>query len=183
MRRCYLVLIGLVLSAPQLVGAEPDVKGIEFFEKKIRPVLVDQCYSCHSAEAKKRKGGLALDTSADLLKGGETGPALKPGKPDESLIFQALTHEGDLKMPPKAPLSAAVQADFKTWIAMGAPDPRQGGVKPVGIDWNEAQALVVSAHKQTAHSGRTKQILAKDGPRPLRSGKARERKTAAGAGC
>ena len=142
MRRQYLVLIGMALSATTLHSAEPEAKGVEFFEKKIRPVLVEQCYSCHSAEAKKHKGGLMLDTSAALLKGGDSGAALTPGKPEESLLLQALTHKGDVKMPPKGRLSAAVQADFKAWIAMGAPDPRQGGgVKAAGIDWDAARKL------------------------------------------
>src|SRR6516164_8420851 len=66
---------------------KPDPAGVEFFEKKIRPVLIEQCYSCHSTEAKKQKGGLLLDSRAGLLKGGDTGPALVPGKPADSLII------------------------------------------------------------------------------------------------
>src|SRR5688572_29563705 len=84
-----------------------DPKGIEFFESKIRPVLVEHCYQCHSAEAltkKKLRGGLLLDTREGLLKGGDTGPALVPGKSKESLILQSLRHSGDLKMPPKGKL-------------------------------------------------------------------------------
>src|SRR5271166_29091 len=87
------------LTAPAFAG--PDAKEVEFFEKKIRPVLVEQCYRCHSAEAKKNKGGLLLDSAASLLKGGDTGPALVPGKPDDSLLFRVLTYQHDIKMPPK----------------------------------------------------------------------------------
>ena len=107
----------------------PDAKGIEFFETKIRPVLVEQCYTCHSAEAaknKKLRGGLFLDTKAGLLQGGDSGPALVPGKLKEGHLLEALRYEGDVKMPPKKKLPAEVIADFTKWIEMGAPDPRQG---------------------------------------------------------
>src|SRR5205085_7271600 len=95
----------------------------EFFEKKVRPGLVQHCYQCHSAEAKKLKGGLHLDTRDGVRKGGETGPAIVPGKPADSLLIQALRY-GELKMPPKGKLPDAIIADFEKWIAMGAPDPR-----------------------------------------------------------
>jgi hypothetical protein len=101
-----------------------DSVGIQFFESKIRPVLAAQCYDCHGV--KKSKGGLRLDERAGWQKGGDTGPAIVPGKPDESLVIQSIRHESaDLKMPAKAPkLDARVIADFVTWIKMGAPDPR-----------------------------------------------------------
>jgi hypothetical protein len=104
---------------------------IGFFEKKIRPVLVKECYSCHSATAEKIKGGLTLDTQAGLRKGGNTGPALVAGEPAKSLLIKALKHDAreDLKMPPKKKLGSEVIADFEKWIAMGAPDPRDGTVK------------------------------------------------------
>jgi hypothetical protein len=113
-----------LLLAP---AAEPDAKQVEFFENKIRPVLVDHCYQCHSADAKtkkKLKGGLLLDTRDGLLKGGDTGPAVVPGKPADSLLLKSLKCDGDLKMPPKGKLSDAVLKDFETWIAAGAADPR-----------------------------------------------------------
>src|SRR6516162_5888855 len=75
-----------------------DAAGTAFFEQKIRPVLVKECYSCHSADAKKLRGGLRLDTRASVLAGGDSGPALVPGKPDESLLMEALRYEG-LEMP------------------------------------------------------------------------------------
>src|SRR5215218_11337217 len=87
------------LAAPALaMAAQPD--GVAFFEQKIRPVLVKECYSCHSAEARKVKGGLRLDTRAGVLKGGDSGPAVVPGKPDESPMLDALRHEG-IAMPPE----------------------------------------------------------------------------------
>jgi hypothetical protein len=111
---------------------EPPPEGVAFFEQKIRPVLVASCYECHSAEAKakgKLKGGLFLDTRAALLTGGDEGPALVPGKPDDSLLIKALRWaREDLHMPPKSKLPPEVIADFEKWVAMGAPDPRTGEV-------------------------------------------------------
>ncbi len=118
---CGLVtLLGVAASAE-----EQDAKGVAFFEAKIRPVLVQQCYKCHSAESSKVKGGLLLDTRDGVRKGGETGHAVVPGNVDESLILSALRHE-DFEMPPGKKLADGVVADFEAWIKMGAPDPREG---------------------------------------------------------
>ncbi len=103
---------------------------VEFFENKIRPVLADRCYSCHAANAEKIKGGLRLDTRDELLKGGTTGPAIEPGKPERSLLIQAVKGTAkDLdQMPPKKdPLKPEEIAALEEWIRMGAPDPRDGG--------------------------------------------------------
>ncbi len=113
----------LVLVAP--LAARAADPGLQHFEQKIRPVLVKYCYECHSAQAKKVRGGLLLDTKADTLKGGDTGPAVVPGKPVESLILKALRHD-EIAMPPKEKLPDAVVADFERWIRLGAPDPRTG---------------------------------------------------------
>ncbi|HXG61209.1 MAG TPA: PSD1 and planctomycete cytochrome C domain-containing protein [Planctomycetota bacterium] len=111
-----------------------DREGIEFFEKKIRPVLVEKCYSCHSAQAPKLKANLRLDSREGLLKGGDMGPALKPGDPDGSLLIQAIRYKDeDLRMPPKERLPKEVVADFEEWVRRGAPDPRTGGA-PSGKD-------------------------------------------------
>ena len=99
----------------------PDQRA--FFESKIRPVLVKQCYECHSQSSKKLGGKLLLDAPSEMIAGGESGPALIPGKPDESLIIQALRYE-DPEMPPKKRLPENIVADFVTWVKMGAPDPR-----------------------------------------------------------
>ncbi len=120
------VLLLAALARPGQ-AAEPDRQGVEFFEAKVRPVLVNQCYQCHSAKAAKVRGGLLLDTREGLLRGGDSGPALVPGKPAESLLLKALHHEGTLKMPPKTPLPRAAIAAIEKWIALGAPDPRAGG--------------------------------------------------------
>lgn len=102
-----------------------DTEGVEFFEKKIRPVLVKHCYACHSEEAKKLKGELRLDSRDGIRRGGASGPAIVPGDPAKSLLIQSLRHaEGVEAMPPKEKLPAEVIADFETWVKMGAPDPR-----------------------------------------------------------
>lgn len=106
-----------------------DPAGIAFFEQKVRPVLVEHCYSCHSAEAKKLKGNLYLDSKAGWEKGGDSGdPIIVPGKPEASLLIRSVQHlEADMEMPPKKPkLPDAVIANLITWIQMGAPDPRNG---------------------------------------------------------
>lgn len=104
--------------------ADEAAAGLEFFEKKIRPVLVQHCHKCHSAGTVELKGGLRLDTRDRLRAGGESGPAIVPGKPDESLLIQALRHES-LEMPPDEKLPAEVIADFEHWVEIGAPDPRE----------------------------------------------------------
>jgi hypothetical protein len=98
----------------------------EFFEKKVRPVLVQQCYECHSAAAKKLKGGLRLDSREGIRKGGDSGPALAPGRPENSLLIKAIGYQDpELKMPPKGKLPDAVIADLEEWVRRGAPDPRR----------------------------------------------------------
>ena len=111
-------------------AATPDAAGLEFFEKHIRPVFVESCYKCHSAQAAKLKGGLLLDTRDGLLKGGDTGPALTPGDPEKSLFIKAVRHlDPDLQMPPAksgGKLAPEVIAHLEAWVKMGAPDPREG---------------------------------------------------------
>ncbi len=107
-------------------AASPENTGLEFFEKQIRPLFVDNCYKCHSAQSEKVKGGLQLDTAENLLKGGETGPAIIPGQPEKSLLIKAVRYaDENLQMPPKGKkLSAEQIASLEAWIKMGAPDPR-----------------------------------------------------------
>jgi hypothetical protein len=118
----------VAMLAGSVRAQAPDAKGIEFFERKIRPVLVQHCYRCHSEEAqknKKLKGKLLLDSRAGLLMGGENGPALVPGKAKNSRLMKALRFDG-IEMPPDGKLPAEVLGDFAKWIDMGAPDPRAG---------------------------------------------------------
>src|SRR6185503_16266273 len=91
-----------------------------FFETSIRPLLVRRCQGCHGPE--RRSGGLRVDSLAALLQGGATGPALVPGKPEESLLVRALSYQHQrLKMPPAGKLPAGEIADVSRWIALGAP--------------------------------------------------------------
>ena len=96
----------------------------KFFESKIRPVLIKECYSCHSTQAGSAKGGLRLDTAQLSQLGGNSGPAIVPHDVDASLLFNAIDYQ-DFAMPPKGKLADSVIADFRQWIEMGAPDPRQ----------------------------------------------------------
>lgn len=106
-----------------------------FFEAKIRPVLIEHCYECHSAKNKTPRGGLRVDSREALLRGGDTGPGLIPQKPDDSLLLKAISYtDAAIEMPPKAKLPEAVIADFRRWIEMGAVDPRHEtpAVTPAG---------------------------------------------------
>ncbi len=136
----YSLLLLIVLMVPTLRAEEPTSAELEFFEKKIRPVLVNNCHSCHSAEAKSVRGGLLLDTREGIRQGGESGHAVVPGNLDESLLIQAVKFEG-LEMPPKKQLSENVIADLEKWVKMGAPDPRDGVSAPVRqtIDFERAR--------------------------------------------
>ena len=113
--------IGIALSGP--AAAEQ----VEFFENKIRPLLVEHCYSCHSAEAEakgKLKAGLRMDSLEGLKKGGDSGPALTPGDPAKSLIVEAVNYRNeDMAMPPKAKLDDAQIQILTEWVQMGAPWP------------------------------------------------------------
>jgi len=117
-----------VLASPIWAANEPTPEQLAFFETRIRPVLAENCYGCHSAEAQgkgKLKADLFADSREGLATGGETGPALVPGKPMESLLVKVLNHEiKGLEMPPKGKLSPGVIADLTKWIEMGAHDPR-----------------------------------------------------------
>ena len=106
-------------------------EGLEFFETKIRPVLVNNCYACHSAEAKTRMGGLSLDSREGIREGGQRGHAVVPSDVESSLIIEALRYDGALGMPPLGRLPEEVVQNFAKWIEMGAPDPREIKVQAV----------------------------------------------------
>jgi cytochrome c553 len=108
--------------------------GTDFFEKKVRPVLADHCYSCHSAAKKKSKGGLELDTPAGIRQGGTSGPAVT-AKDENSLLLKAVAHAADAPaMPPKGKLPDAAVADLRAWVRMGAPLPAATPAKPAAGD-------------------------------------------------
>lgn len=126
MRACSFALI--LVTAQISFAQSPNDEGLTFFEQKIRPVLVQHCYSCHSVEARdsnKLQADLFLDTAEGMLKGGESGPTLVKGKSTESKLIKALKYDGT-EMPPSGKLSDEIIADFVKWIDMGAPDPRSG---------------------------------------------------------
>ena len=116
-----LTLTGLASTGQAEQVIAPDQQ--RFFETKIRPVLIRECYGCHSNQSGNARGGLRLDTKELSAIGGSSGPAIVPGDLVESLLYNAITHE-DFVMPPKRKLSDEVIEDFREWIEMGAPDPR-----------------------------------------------------------
>lgn len=126
MKHAVIGLCSLALSAPFLVqGAAPTAADLDFFEKEVRPILINRCYECHSTETGKSKGGLMMDTRAALLTGGDTGPALIAGQVENSLIVHAVRYQKqDLQMPPKGALPQKEVRVLEEWIRRGAPDPR-----------------------------------------------------------
>ena len=108
-------------------AAETEVPKYDFFESRIRPVLIKHCYECHATDSKEVKGGFLLDSQAGLLKGGDSGAAIVHGKPHEGTLVDALRY-GDFEMPPSGKLSEDIIRDFEKWIEDGAPDPRTGEV-------------------------------------------------------
>ncbi len=107
-------------------AAEPSAEAVEFFEKKIRPILVTHCSECHSRDSKKRQGGLLLDSRDGWLRGGDSGAVIVPGDPEKSLLILAVRQtDKDLRMPPKQKLTDTQIADLETWVKNGAADPRK----------------------------------------------------------
>ena len=131
----------LFWSSKLFFASEPTLEQLDFFENKIRPVLAQHCYNCHSTQSKKLKAELYLDNREQAFKGGESGPSIVPGKVDSSLLYRAILYkEESLEMPPKRKLPDVVIADFKKWIDMGAPWPKSNEpqiVKNDGIDFEK----------------------------------------------
>jgi len=151
--------------------------GVDFFEKKVRPLLSERCFECHSPE-KKVKGGLRLDTRDGWAKGGDNGPAIVPGDPEKSLLISAVRYKDkDLQMPEKRKMPDEEIAIFEQWVKMGAPDPRTGSEvavvkKQVGLSieagkrfwsYQPVQSVTPPAVKDTAwpHGDIDRFILAK----------------------
>ncbi len=141
----------LIASAVARAGENDSVPGgiseqqLAFFEQHVRPLLIEHCYECHSAEAEKLQGGLALDSKPGWMAGGDSGPAIVPGKPDESPLLEALRYES-YEMPPRGKLPDEEIAKVEKWIAMGAHDPRveaptntPTAQKQPAIDWDQAR--------------------------------------------
>ncbi len=134
-RLVFPLLLGLILTTSASLRAAnaapaptPTLSPADtaFFENKIRPVLAQNCFKCHSHDADRVKGGLLLDSAQGLLAGGDTGPAIIPGRPDASILIKAISYKDEeLQMPPKEKLSDAQIADLTEWVRRGAPDPRK----------------------------------------------------------
>src|SRR5262245_35122850 len=115
------LLIPALLWAAYCLGAAQQNEPQDFFENRIRPILTNSCYSCHTTSA---MGGLKIDSREALIKGGKSGPAIIPGKPEESLLVRAVRQVDErLKMPLGGRLKDQEVADLVTWIGMGAPWP------------------------------------------------------------
>ena len=135
-----IVVLVFVLSsgaAAAKAAVPPPAAGpgaVDFFESKVRPVLADHCYKCHSGQSKSVKGGLRLDSVAGMRKGGDTGPAVVPGDLDGSLLVKAIKYDDDaLKMPPQGKLPEAAIATLNQWVKQGAPAPHDDGpLRPAG---------------------------------------------------
>ena len=136
-----LTCLSLLAGVGDVFAAESTAEALAFFEKKIRPVLVERCYKCHSAGSEKVKGELLLDTREGIRKGGESGHAVVPKNLEESLLIESIRYgDEDLEMPPKEKLPDSVIADFEKWIMMGAPDPRDGKSAPFfKPDWTKSK--------------------------------------------
>jgi len=122
---------------------EQTAEALAFFESRIRPLLIQHCYECHSVDSKEIGGELLVDSRQGIRQGGGTGPAVVPGDLAKSLLIQAVKYDDkDLQMPPEGKLSDLEIADLKTWVEMGAPDPRSD-YRPIPrnthIDWNDAR--------------------------------------------
>src|SRR5947207_3404568 len=124
LRRAGILALVCVGLSPALARA--DGSDTEFFEKKIRPVLVESCYECHSSRAKELKGELRLDSAESLKAGGETGPVVAPGSPEKSRLIDAIRYQNaDLQMPPKGRLASSKIDDLTEWVKRGAPWPER----------------------------------------------------------
>ena len=148
-----LAWVGLALVASFTSGDEfqvefnrtPTDEQLAFFETKIRPVLVRHCYECHSADASELGGGLLLDSHRGIVKGGDTSPSVVPRDPEASLLMTAVKYSNlDLQMPPSGKLAVHEIQDIKTWIDMGAPDPRSVDTVAAlkakkAMDWGKAR--------------------------------------------
>jgi mono/diheme cytochrome c family protein len=118
----FVSLPGFSYTAQPADSPAADV-GIQFFENKVRPILVEHCYKCHGPDAGNGKGELRVDSLAALLRGGQSGPAIVRGEPRQSLLIRAVRHDGEVSMPPKKKLAPAEIDVLASWVKMGSPWP------------------------------------------------------------
>ncbi|TVP98794.1 MAG: DUF1553 domain-containing protein [Planctomycetaceae bacterium] len=141
------VALAISLLLPAAWGEEsseplPTTSETSFFETKVRPILVEHCYECHSVKAGAAEGGLLVDSRVAIRQGGDSGPGVVPGDPEASLVLTAISHsDPDLKMPPKrSRLPGSVIADLTKWIEGGAVDPREDDAAKPSAEWDLAKA-------------------------------------------
>lgn len=138
-----LMLVGCLHGSIRSSDPEFARADIDFFEKRIRPLLVSRCNECHSSDAKQLQAGLMLDDRESALRGGDSGPAIVPGKPDASLLIEAIRYDGDLQMPPKGKLAAGEIALLERWVRLGAPMPKSTAAqkRPKEVNLDEARSF------------------------------------------
>ncbi len=145
MIRCLILQLMVIFSGAFVFASDKlpfSDEDIQYFERKIRPILVQHCYSCHSIDAKVLHGGLRLDTAESVRKGGDSGPTLVPGQPDESLLIHSIQYDSDIKMPPKGKLPDAEIKELTQWVRRGAPYPKsqnQPDQKAAQINFDEGR--------------------------------------------
>jgi len=133
------LLVCSSLALPAIPAHASEPAGLEFFESRIRPILSERCHGCHSSQVAEPKGGLRLDTRQGVTRGGDSGPAVVPGKPLQSLLIAAVRHQ-DRVMPPKGPPLVESQiADLVSWVEQGAPMPEGSPPAVAARDWKEAR--------------------------------------------
>ncbi|MEK6249019.1 MAG: hypothetical protein N2C12_12625, partial [Planctomycetales bacterium] len=142
-RHIVLTLLLLALPAVAVSDDEFTSEQLEFFEAKVRPLLVQQCYDCHSTDAKKLKGGLYVDSREGLIKGGDSGTAAVTGKPNDSILIDAVKYKS-YEMPPDRKLADDEIAVLVQWVEQGLPWPKATSssghsVAETEIDWEDAQ--------------------------------------------
>src|SRR4051812_13877625 len=123
-----LVLLGLTARSGEAETPD-DPRMIADFENRVRPILAVRCVKCHGPQ--KQESNLRLDSRAAMMQGGASGPAIVPGRPEESLLVKAVRHKGDLQMPPDTPLKDEQIAMLTQWVADGAPWPDNAGAAAV----------------------------------------------------
>ena len=144
-----LILIWVGALGTSASAQQPARNDIDYFEQYIRPVLSEHCYECHSAKASTLSGGLRLDTSDGWMRGGDSGPSVVAGRPDESLLMRALRYDEDVSpMPPSSPLDAQMVSRIARWIKRGAVGPDADEVRP--IDSTEIRCAVAALGLPTA---------------------------------
>lgn len=137
----FLLFAAMIVSVSGASGDETTEfsdEDLTFFEKRVRPILVERCFECHSGESQKTKGGLRLDRRDEILRGGDSGPAVLPGKSDDSLLIRVLRHDGDIQMPPNGKIPDHEIAILVEWVQkrLPFPQPRDPSIPDKSISKN-----------------------------------------------